>query len=219
MDDAAGTGAATMQAPGGAGPSPESSELLRRLVVRGMLRGADAAEVDPLVDAGLALAKGPLVMPSPAGTEAVGRALRLPPGGEQEQAVWPLFRTFLPVNRRLRDLCTAWQRRPDGSGNDHSDAAYDAAVRDDLDDVHRKVTRVVRKLDAVVPGLGRYSDLLAGALERLDAGETNMLTSPLTESYHTVWMWLHQELLLLLGVSRAEDERLEEELVSGQPGS
>jgi hypothetical protein len=29
-------------------------------------------------------------------------------------------------------------------------------------------------------------------------------------------MWLHQELLMLLGISRAEDERLEAELVRAQ---
>jgi hypothetical protein len=42
-----------------------------------------------------------------------------------------------------------------------------------------------------------------------------MLTAPLSASYHTVWMWLHQELLIRLGIDRAEDERLEEALVNG----
>ena len=32
---------------------------------------------------------------------------------------------------------------------------------------------------------------------------------------NTVWMWLHQHVLMMLGVTRAEDEALEEKLVAG----
>ena len=38
------------------------------------------------------------------------------------------------------------------------------------------------------------------------------------DSYHTVWMHLHQELILTLGLTRAEDEAREERLVSGRTG-
>ena len=34
---------------------------------------------------------------------------------DEEKALRPLFEKFLPVNHRLRDICTAWQLRPDGS--------------------------------------------------------------------------------------------------------
>jgi hypothetical protein len=69
---------------------------------------------------------------------------------------------------------------------------------------------------AVAPRLGHYREDLTTALDKLDGGDGSALTSPLSDSYHTVWMRLHQELLLLLGISRAEDERLENELVAGQ---
>ena len=36
------------------------------------------------------------------------------------------------------------------------------------------------------------------------------------DSYHTVWMQLHQELILMLGLTRADDEAREERLVSGR---
>ena len=38
------------------------------------------------------------------------------------------------------------------------------------------------------------------------------------DSYHTVWMHLHQELILMLGLTRAEDEAREERLVGGRTG-
>jgi hypothetical protein len=60
-----------------------------------------------------------------------------------------------------------------------------------------------------------YRDRLNVALERFDNGDTASMTSPLTDGYHTVWMWLHQHVLMMLGLTRAEDEALEEELVRG----
>lgn len=190
-------------------------EALIGLVIRGMHRGAPSPEQQALVDQGLAMAKGPLVMPTPAGSAAAQEATRLPAGGDEEKALRPLFEKFLPVNHQLRELCTAWQLRPDGTPNDHSDAGYDASVRDRLDDIDGAIGRILRRMSEVSPRLAHYRDELTASLEKFDDGDTGMLTSPLTNSYHTVWMWLHQELLLLLGISRAEDEKLEAELVAG----
>ena len=194
----------------------ETRDALVRLVVRGMQRGALQPAQQRLVDAGLAMAKGPLVMPTPAGSAAAAAATRLPEGGEVEHGLRPLFEKFLPVNHRLRELCTAWQLRPDGTPNDHTDAAYDASVRDTLDDIDEAIGRTLRRMADVAPQLGHYRTDLSAALEKFDDGDTQALTSPLSDSYHTVWMHLHQELLLLLGISRQEDERLEAELVAGQ---
>lgn len=196
---------------------PEATrDALVQLVIRGMSRGALSPAQQDLVDRGLAMAKGPLVMPTPAGTEAAQRATRLTPGGEDEAALRPLFETFLPVNHALREICTAWQLRPGGTPNDHTDAAYDASVRDRLDDTDEAIGRIIRRMSAVVPQLAHYREDLSTALETFDAGDASALTSPLSDSYHTVWMRLHQELLLLLGISRAEDERLEAELVAAR---
>jgi hypothetical protein len=59
---------------------------------------------------------------------------------------------------------------------------------------------------------------LQAALDKFDGGENNWLASPLIDSYHTVWMHLHQQLILMLGLTRAEDEAREERLVSGRAG-
>ena len=191
-------------------------DALVQLVIQGMHRGAVSPAQQGLVDAGLAMAKGPLIMPTPEGTAAAQEQLRLPPGGDEEKALRPLFEKFLPVNHELRQVCSAWQLKPDGSPNDHADAAHDASVRDRLDDVDDAIGRILRRMSEAQPRLGHYRGDLSAALEKLDDGDPSALTSPLSHSYHTVWMHLHQELLLLLGISRAEDERLEAELVRGQ---
>jgi len=191
-------------------------DALVELVIQGMHRGAASPEQQGLVDAGLAMAKGPLIMPTPEGSAAAQQLTRLPAGGDDEKALRPLFEKFLPVNHELREICSAWQLRPDGSANDHGDPAYDASVRDRLDDVDDTIGRILRRMAEIQPRLGNYRPALTAALEKLDDGDHGALTSPLSLSYHTVWMHLHQELLMLLGISRAEDERLETELVRGQ---
>jgi hypothetical protein len=193
-------------------------EALVDLVVRGMHRGSISPAQEELVAAGYAFAKGPLVMPSPTGTAVAGKLCRVESGSDEERKIRALFEVFLPINRQLRDLCTAWQTRPDGTPNDHSDPAYEAKVRDELDDVHTAISRVLRRLAQCDSRFEHYTTDLATSLEKLDAGDGSWLASPLKDSYHTVWMRLHQELLLLLGVSRSEDEALEEQLVSGRAG-
>jgi hypothetical protein len=202
--------------PDSPGPSDPAQQALISLVVRGMVRGAPDEATASLVEQGLAMTKGPITMPTPDGTAAAGKLLRLPPDSPQEQELDPLFDAFLPINRRLRDVCSAWQSRPDGTPNDHTDGGYDDTVRDRLDDVHSAIGPVLRRMAAIEPRLAGYRPRLQEALDKFDEGEWKWLASPLVDSYHTVWMHLHQELILMLGLTRADDEAREERLVSGR---
>ncbi|MFF0156576.1 hypothetical protein ACFYRY_03370 [Streptomyces sp. NPDC005263] len=188
------------------------------LVLRGMWRGEPESRYHPLVDAGLAMVKGQLVLPTEYAKSAAAKLLRVPPGSELQDRITAVYEAFLPVNRQVREVCTAWQCRPDGSVNDHTDSVYDAEVREMLEDVHEAIQPVLRRLERLLAGSGRYLVGLEEALDRFDDGEAQWLASPLCDSYHTVWMRLHQELLLVLGVSRTEDEALEEELVRRSRG-
>ncbi|MET9683333.1 hypothetical protein [Streptomyces coeruleorubidus] len=199
-------------------PDEPLREAVVDLVLRGMWRGRPESEHRPLVDAGLAMVKGPVVLPTEPAKAAAARILRVPAGSEQEARITAAYEAFLPVNRKIRDVCTAWQCRPDGTANDHSDDAYDAEVRESLEDVHEAIQPVLRRLERVLAGSDRYLPALEEALDRFDDGATAWLASPLCDSYHTVWMRLHQELLLVLGISRADDEIREEELVMRSRG-
>ena len=205
-----------MATPESTSPSDPTQQALVSLVIRGMARGAPDEVTTRLAEQGLVMVKGPITMPTPEGTAVAARLLRLPPGGQAEQDLDRLFDGFLPVNRRLRDVCSAWQTRPDGTPNDHSDAAHDDAVRDRLDEVHSAIGPVLRRMAAIEPRLAGYRPRLQEALDKFDDGESKWLASPLVDSYHTVWMQLHQELILMLGLTRADDEAREERLVSGR---
>lgn len=190
-------------------------DTLVALVIRGMARGEVSAQQQALADAGLILIKGPIIMPTPAGTALVAQRLCLPDSAPERERIMATFHRFLPVNRALRDLCTAWQVRPDGSVNDHADETYDADIRDRLDDIDDAVAPMLKRFAEDIPHMVGYREMLVAALAKLDDGEDPWLASPLIDSYHTVWMHLHQELLLTIGMSRKEDEELEERLVSG----
>jgi hypothetical protein len=188
------------------------------LVLRGMWRGTQESVHRPLVDAGLAMVKGPMVLATERAKQAAAQMLRIPAGSAQEGQITAVYEAFLPVNRKIREVCTAWQCRPDGTVNDHGDSVYDAEVREMLEDVHEAIQPVLRRLERLLAGSGGYLTGLEEALDRFDDGGHEWLASPLRDSYHTVWMRLHQELLLVLGISRAEDEAREEQLVRGSRG-
>ena len=194
------------------------TETVVDLVLRGMWRGRPESEYGPLTDAGLAMVKGPVVLPTERAKAIAAQTLRIPAGSEQEERITAAYHAFLPVNRRIREVCTAWPGRPAGPANDHGASVYDAEVREALEDVHEAIQPVLRRLQRVLAGSERYLGDLEEALDRFDDGAVQWLASPLCDSYHTVWMRLHQELLLVLGISRAEDEALEEELVTGSRG-
>ncbi len=195
-----------------------AEQALVTLVIRGMVRGEPDEATARLVEQGLAMVKGPITMATPQGTTAAGELLRVPPGSERERQIDNLFDGFLPINRRLRDVCSSWQTRPDGTPNDHSDAGYDDGVRERLDDVHAAIGPILRRLGAADPRLADYRARLQEALDKFEEGEDSWLASPLIDSYHTVWMHLHQQLILTLGLTRAEDEQREERLVSERAG-
>jgi hypothetical protein len=71
---------------------------------------------------------------------------------------------------------------------------------------------VVAAAAAQVPRLGRYSAKLRAALDHVHGGQTQWLSRPLIDSYHTVWFELHEELILAAGLTR------ESEAKSGEAG-
>src|SRR5260370_7013309 len=123
-------------------------------------------------------------MPSAEGPAAAAKLLRLPPGSQEEQDLDKLFDGFLPINRRLRDVCSAWQTRPDGMPNDHSDGAYDDAIRDRLDEVHGAIGPILRRMAVIQPRLAGYRPRLQAALAKFAQGESTCLPSPLMQPSH-----------------------------------
>jgi hypothetical protein len=120
-------------------------------------------------------------------------------------AVRGSYEQFLTVNHELIGVCTNWQVRADGSMNDHSDAAYDQEVIASLVSIDERVQPVCGQLAATMIRFSSYGDRLGAALGKVRAGEVQWFTSPMIDSYHTIWFELHEDLLQTLGIDRAKE--------------
>ena len=176
--------------------------------VLGAMTGLDpdtrAAAVDTLVDAGWALRReGRMAgaMLTPAGKdEYARRRADNPLGDDDAQTVATLYEAFLPINSDFKHICAAWQMRDATTPNDHSDAAYDATVIADLEAAHDRIGTALAA--ATLPRWTRYRDRLDAALVRIKDGDTAAFARPMYDSYHDIWMELHQDLLLTAGRER-----------------
>lgn len=119
------------------------------------------------------------------------------------EALESAYEGFLPLNGRLKQVCTDWQLR-NGQPNDHTDAAYDATVISALANLNGDIGAV---LDGAAPRCARlrtYSRRFVDALTRVQGGDHSAFARPMAHSFHDAWMELHQDFLLSLGRERDE---------------
>lgn len=114
---------------------------------------------------------------------------------QQQGGIEAAYEQFLAPNRAFKELTTRWQ----------SEKKLDATL-DALDTIHRKVLKVLAQAAESQPRYAIYGPRLSKALERFAAGDTDALAKPLSESYHDVWMELHEDLLATLGRERTADD-------------
>jgi hypothetical protein len=105
-------------------------------------------------------------------------------------------------------LCTDWQLKPGNEPNDHSDPAYDFKILERLDRLDERAGQLLESLGKTVPRFGAYRGRLTDALDKISE-DRQWLASPRCDSYHTVWMQLHEDLLTAVGVNRADEEQPE----------
>ena len=114
---------------------------------------------------------------------------------------------FHAFDGRMKALVTAWQVH-DVAGeqtlNDHSDAAYDAAILDDLAALHADTAAWLEPLAASMRRYDVYRQRLHRALDLARGGDQRFVASPRVDSYHSVWFELHEDLIRLSGKKRAE---------------
>lgn len=114
---------------------------------------------------------------------------------------------FLPINTDFKEVCHRWQVTADGEPNDHGDAAYDEQVVADLGDVHAELLSELAEVATALPRFARYAPRLTDALARVRAGDQAAFARPLYDSYHDIWMELHNDVVISLGRDRgAADE-------------
>lgn len=114
-----------------------------------------------------------------------------------QDSLMPVYEQFLTMNGRIKGMCSNWQRI-EGEAK-----RWDAI--DELETFDSTAQVVFQRAGAVVPRFIKYGQGLRTALEMLGEGDLRYFTSPLVESYHTVWFEAHEDFLLCLGIDRAAE--------------
>lgn len=117
------------------------------------------------------------------------------------------YERFERINVDLKQLITDWQTLELGGKrvpNDHSDRGYDQRIIDRLGDLHERFEPVLKALVGAAPRLKVYQRKLLAALDKAEGGETAAVSDARSDSYHTVWFELHEDLLRLMGRQRQE---------------
>ncbi|MFF0816779.1 MarR family transcriptional regulator [Rhodococcus sp. NPDC003318] len=193
-------------------------DILHSLRVKGLagdsvLSGLSGVAVEDLPDAlGPLVERGYVVrregrMPG-AMLTAAGKAEHLTLLGQDQataggsEALETFYDRFLPINSEFKKVCQRWQMRGEETPNDHSDPGYDAEVIDRLTVVDAQLRAPLQELAGELSRFGRYLPRFTAALERVRGGDIAAFARPLYDSYHDIWMELHEDLIVSSGRTR-----------------
>lgn len=184
--------------------SDEAWILVHELRLRGVMVDTDTTLTAEVVARGYATHKGTKLVITPDGRAAHTEWARCKPESEAEASLQRVFDRFLVLNVEVLQLCSDWQVKRGGATNDHRDAEYDWSVIQRLVALDERAGAVARHAGSAVERLTPYRARLRDARRRVEDGEHEWFTSPRIDSYHTVWMQWHEDLLLALGREREE---------------
>jgi pyruvate,orthophosphate dikinase len=114
---------------------------------------------------------------------------------------------FLVLDATMKNLVTAWQIRDVANQvfNDHTDAAYDTSILEQLGALHIGVVDVLNPLGTTLWRMACYRDRLEHALANARNGDQRFVSAVRVDSYHNVWFELHEDLIRLSGRRRSDE--------------
>ena len=171
--------------------------------------GIEPAELSPIIekltaDGNAEEARGRLKLTKP-GRAVLERLLAEERTGVDQDALKAAYHDFDQHNSTFKQLITDWQLKDGTIPNDHSDAAYDQQIVDRIGELDAAFAPLLERIVAVASRLEPYPARFAGALAKLRAGDHTWIARPMIDSYHTVWFELHEDLIGLAGLSRADE--------------
>nr|WP_194852902.1 pyruvate, phosphate dikinase [Nocardia sp. SYP-A9097] len=191
--------------------------LLRLVGIKGRVNAdnlalslfADATEIAShctvLVDSGLCANTPAGFRLTPEGRPRLEQLLTEERGTVDSAALSAAYDEFCVYNADLKVIITDWQMKDPATVNDHADTDYDTAVLTRLAETHRALRPLVQRLGGLAPRLTDYTARLDRAIERIAEGDHTYVARPIMDSYHTVWFELHEDLIGLCGLTRAEE--------------
>jgi pyruvate, orthophosphate dikinase len=192
-------------------------DLLRTLAVKGAVSPEQLSDslrglprhverlIDGLVESGLAERAGEAIHLSAEGKLEAGELFAADRDTIGGPRCVELLESFHAFDQRMKRIVTAWQMRG-AELNDHTDAAYDARLLDDLATLHATTGEWLGPLCALLPRFAIYRSRLQRAVDLSRGGDQRYVASPRVDSYHGVWFELHEDLIRLAGRRRSDTE-------------
>lgn len=115
---------------------------------------------------------------------------------DEQEYISVAYEEFLEPNRKFKQLTTDWQLSEDKSDP--------GPVLAQLGAIDESVGYVVQTAADGERRFVHYRTRFTAALERLRAGDDSAFARPMSDSYHDVWMELHEDLLATLGRERTD---------------
>lgn len=115
-----------------------------------------------------------------------------------------MYESFLKLNIEFKQICTDWQVR-NGEPNSHDDEDYDEECTHRLSSLFAMTRPLLAEMSSQVPRIDIYRQRLDEALESVTAGLTHRFTGVMCESFHDIWMELHEDLIMLQRIDRASE--------------
>ncbi len=169
------------------GRHPEA--LLTSLVENGQVRHIDKRQMYGLL---------------PAGKQLHATLLDGLADGSARAGLAEWYPAFLALNDEFKQLCTDWQVRDD-EPNDHSNADYDRRCIDRLRQLAEDARVIIDGFSAAVARMAGYNTRLSLAADCIARGEIKKFTGVMCESFHDIWMELHEDLIVLQRIDRSEE--------------
>jgi hypothetical protein len=171
----------------------------------GLSEGDCAAIIGELREQGLAEeVRGRLKLTS-TGREQLADQLLRERESVDRATLTQLYHAFDEHNSALKSLMTRWQLKDESTANDHTDTAYDQAIVADLATLGAEFQPLLQQMVQTAPRLAHYPDRFTSALQKVKDGDHSWFAKPLADSYHTVWFELHEDLIGLAGLTRADE--------------
>jgi hypothetical protein len=180
-------------------------QFVHAVRLRGGLPRSERSDAGALLERGVVEIAHDRFVLTPAGRALHAQWARAEPGS-QLSAAEAAYAKFQPLNQRLLRICYDWQMTRGGVPNDHTDPGDDWKVVDRLRELDKSARTVVLDLAGEISRFDLYPPRFSHALERVENGSRPWFASPACDSYHTVWMQLHEDLLLATGRSRSDEE-------------
>ncbi len=106
------------------------------------------------------------------------------------------YEGFLALNATIKEISSRWQAITDDADR--------FELIEEVHEVHPDALDALNSAGKVAGRFSRYGERLDEALERVES-DPRFMVSPAVDSYHTVWFEAHEDFLLTLGRTRAQE--------------